>query len=122
MSHWNPYQPFEDGLPPQEVRLISLQAEPWPDSSQRVRILLEITPFLQRPNIEVTIFGTGDTEISNVHIIETIETHMTFTMHLKGSQKDGLFTLQAKLFYPDTGIVDEKKIPFEIFLPGTPAR
>jgi hypothetical protein len=108
MTHWNPYQPAEDGLPPKEMRLIELHAEPWPNQARRVRIQLEITPFLERPNLQVTISTPDGREVSSIHIIETIETLMTFTMHLKGEVAEGPLHLKANLFYPDTGTVDEK--------------
>ena len=38
-----------------EVRIIELRAEPWPEDGRRVRIHLEVTPFLERPNLEVPI-------------------------------------------------------------------
>jgi hypothetical protein len=114
MSHWNPYQPSDDGLPPKEVRLIDLRAEPWPNQAKRVRIHLEITPFLERPNLQVTISSPDGHEVSSIHIIETIEARMTFTMHLKGEVEEGPLHLKANLFYPDTGIVDEKNVTFEL--------
>ncbi len=114
MTHWNPYQPSEDGLPPQEIRFVDLRAEPWPNQTQRVRIHIEMTPFLERPNIYVAILRLDEVEVSSIHIIETIESRMTFTMHIKGEQAKGAYQLHANLFYPDSGIIDEKKIMFEI--------
>ncbi len=118
MSHWNPYQPFEDGLPPKELRITELRAEPWPDQSQRVRIHLEITPFLERPNLLVIITGLDGEEMSSAHIIETIETRMTFTLHLKGEVVDGPYNLKAKILYSEIGMVDEKEVTFDIHKPG----
>jgi hypothetical protein len=112
MTHWNPYQPAEDGLPPKEMRLLEMRAELWPNQANRVRIHLEITPFLERPNLQITISRPDGREVSSIHIIETIESRMTFTMHLKGEVEEGPLHLKANLFYPDTGIVDEKN---EIF-------
>jgi hypothetical protein len=108
MTHWNPYQPVEDGLPPKEMRLLELRAEPWPNQSRRIRIHLEITPFLERPSLQVTISTPQGREVSSIHIIETIESQMTFTMHLKGEVEEGPLRLYARLFYQDTEIVDEK--------------
>src|SRR5690242_3283114 len=42
------YEPPEDGLPPQQIRVQTLRAEPWPEDSRRVRIHLDMTPFLER--------------------------------------------------------------------------
>jgi hypothetical protein len=113
MSGMYPYQPPEDGLPPQEVRFTELRAEPWPDNSHRVRIHLQITAFLERPNIEVIILGPDGKKDSSIDIIETIDERMTFTIHLKGDQAIGTFTAEASLYYPDHGVVDKKSISFE---------
>lgn len=118
MTHWNPYPSPEDGLPPKEIRFIELRTEPWPNQGQRVRVHLEISPFLERPNIQVIIARPDKSEVSSVHIIETIESRMVFTMHLKGDQENGPYTLKAVLFYPDIGTVDEKTITFNINAQG----
>lgn len=119
MSHWSPYQPFEDGLPPNEMRITELRGEPWPDHSQRVRIHLEITPFLERPNLLVIITSSDGEEISSAHIIETIETRMTFTLHLRGEVVYGPYHLKAKILYSEVGMVDEKSVAFDIHEPGS---
>ncbi len=118
MSRMNPYQPPEDGLPPGEVRFTELRAEPWPDNSRRVRIHLQLTPFLERPDLEVVIFGPDQKKVSSIDIIETIEDQMTFTMHLKEGAGSGKFTVQASLAYRDHGVVDQKGIPFEMTEPA----
>jgi hypothetical protein len=114
MAHWNPNQPPEDGLPPEEVRFTELRVEPWPEDGRRIRIHLEINPFLQRPNLEVSIFNQQEEEAASIHIIETIETRMTFTMHIRGADPvDGQYTVKARLFYPEIGDVDQKQVSFE---------
>lgn len=112
MTHWNPFEPPEDGLSPKEIRLLELRAEPWTNQASRVRIHLEITPFIERPSLQVTISRPDGFEAASIHIIETIESRMTFTVHLRGELEPGPLTLKASLFYPDTGIVDEKSEPF----------
>lgn len=107
------YQPPEDGLPPKEVRILGLQAEPWPEDNRRVRIQLETTPFLERPNLEVTIFDANGESVSNIHIIESIDDKMTFTMHIRSGDSGGAYTLIASVAYPDFGVVDQKSIAFE---------
>lgn len=114
MLHWTPNQPSENALPPEQARILNIRAEPWPDQPGRVRIYLEITPLQQRPNIEVTINDPNGNPVSNIHIIEILETMMTFTMHLKDEQTPGSFSLIASLAYPDIGVVDEKKVTFQI--------
>jgi hypothetical protein len=111
MQRWNPYQPPEDGLPPKEVRITELSAEPWPDG-HRVRVNLVLTPFLERPNIEVIITGEDQLEAAAIHIIETIDERMNFTMHLRSKEPRGTYTLTASLNYPDHGTVFQDSVTF----------
>lgn len=69
-------------LPPDEVRVKELRAEPWPDK-RRVRVYLEITPFQQRPNGNITITDAAGEEVASVSFIETIDPKMEFTIHLR---------------------------------------
>jgi hypothetical protein len=85
-------------LPPNEVRIKSLKAEPWPDN-RRVRITLEVTPFQKRPNGEVSITNPLGDEVASVSIIESIVPLMEFTMHLRGENLPGEYRLSATLFY-----------------------
>lgn len=108
------YQPPEDGLPPDQVRILSLRAEPWPEDGHRVRVHLDVTPFKERPNIEVSITGENGQEAANITIIESIDTHMVFTMHIRGNHSSARFTLSASLSYPEIDVVDQKSEVFEI--------
>jgi hypothetical protein len=114
MVYPQPYQPPEDGLPPQEVRFHSVRVEPWPEDARRVRVHLDVTPFLQRPNIEVVIANEAGDEVASITIIESIDAHMVFTMHIRGNQTEGMFSLAASLSYPELGAVDQKSINFKI--------
>ncbi len=107
------YEPPDDGLPPQEVKIIDLRAEPWPEDQRRVRIHLEVTPFLERPNMEVIITDIQGDEISSINIIESIDTHLAFTIHIRSERVERSYQLAASISYPDIGTVDQKSIVFE---------
>ena len=85
-------------LPPNEVRIIELRAETWPDN-RRVRITLEVTPFQKRPNGEVTITNPLGDDVASVSIIESITPRMEFTMHLRGETPSGEYHVSATIFY-----------------------
>jgi hypothetical protein len=112
MQRWNPNQPPEDGLPPPEVRFTAMRAEPWPDNRQRVRVFMEITPFLERPNIEVQIMDSDGKEVSTINIIETIDSDMTFTMHIRGEDPKEPFRMIARLSYPELGTITQHDLTF----------
>jgi hypothetical protein len=85
-------------LPPDEVKIVKLRAEPWPDK-QRIKVHLEITPFLKRPNGEISLIDAHGVQIASVDIIESIETSMDFTLHLRGVEPAGDFIVSALIYY-----------------------
>jgi len=115
MPRWTPLQPPENALPPQEVRITHLTAEPWPDG-RRVRVSIEMTPFLERPNVEVRLIDCEQQEVSSLSIIESIDDRMTFTMHIRRQQILNPYTLTASIEYPEIGAVHQQSASFEIDL------
>lgn len=123
--------PSDIPLPPEEVRIRELRAEPYSDG-RRVRIILEITPFQQRPNCEIQIADQDGIMVASLSIIESIDARMDFTVHLKTDEPSGEFTVSSELYYyedEDRGsepsgethqlpsqvnIVDRRKATFEI--------
>jgi hypothetical protein len=90
--------PNEIPLPPAEVRLRQLRAEPWPDG-QRVKIYLEVDPFQKRPSAEVTITDSAGDEVAQVSIVETMIRNMEFNMHLPSGRPGGEYSVQAVIYY-----------------------
>lgn len=103
----------EAALPPQEVRILNLQVEPQPDG-RRVKIRLELTPFQQDPSLELIIVDEQGGEVSRVFIIETIDDHLLFTMHLRSGTPGTAYQLNARLYYDELGTIDEKNLPFQM--------
>jgi hypothetical protein len=90
--------PTDIPLPPDEIRIRELHAEPYPDG-RRVRIILEITPFQQRPNCEIIVTNEDGEAAASLSIIESIDAKMDFTVHLKGKKPSGKFTVSADIYY-----------------------
>lgn len=90
--------PTDIPLPPDEVNIRELRAEPYPDG-RRVRIILEITPFQQRPNCEIIVTDEHGNVAASLSIIESIDAKMDFTVHLKGDQPAGKFRVSADIYY-----------------------
>ncbi len=86
-------------MTPEETRIISLSAEPYPDG-YRARVNIEVTPYQKRPYIEVTLNDCDGNEIASSSIVEPMSWKMEFTMHIRGELKNP-YTLEAKLYYPD---------------------
>ena len=64
-----------------------------------MRVYLEVTPFQKRPNGEIIITNAGGDELANISIIETMDPKMEFTLHLRGAELRGPFTVSAYIFY-----------------------
>lgn len=88
-------------LPPNEVRIERVRAAPYPDG-QRVKVEVDITPFRQRPNLEIAILsGTGDI-VATASAIDVMAFHLAFTLHLRGGGDAGPgYEVIVLLYYDD---------------------
>jgi len=118
--------PNVERMPPKEVRLLNLVAEPDSDG-KRVRVAMEITPFEKRPYIELTLIDASDQEVASASIIEPMVWKLELTLHIRKAaasvpnpdsevKKEGPAaqsepcTLIASLSYPDVGEIDRRQI------------
>ncbi|MDL1912228.1 hypothetical protein FBQ81_16295 [Chloroflexi bacterium CFX6] len=101
-----------DRMTPEETRITSLSAEPYPDG-RRLRINIEITPFQKRPHLDVTLKdGDGD-EVTSASLVEPLNWKIEFTMHIRGELKNP-YTLKADLFYPDGPSAEPQRFTFDV--------
>jgi len=102
-------------LPPEEMRFMEVKVEPVLDNGPlRLRVYVETTAFQNRPYLEVVLTGEHDQEIASASVIEPMQRKNVFTMHIRGDQQAGKFSLYARLFYPEHPDSDTRKIEFEI--------
>lgn len=115
--------PNDIPLPPDEVRIRSFRAEPWPDK-HRVRVLLELTPFQKGPNSEIEIRNEAGDEVASLTIIETINPKMDLTIHLRGGEPTGMYTASAVVYYyeAEEQTAPTKEDSTEASLPPLPSR
>ena len=99
-------------MTPEETRITSLTAEPYPDG-YRLRVNLEMTPFQKRPHIEVVLNDADQEEVASSSIVEPMSWKIEFTMHLRGELKNP-YTLVAKLFYPDGPATEPRTFTFDV--------
>ncbi len=85
-------------LPPGEVRITDLRAQPLADG-RRVKVILELTPFIKRPNGEMRITNSQHQELASISIIETMTHKMEFTLHLRGAELNPPYSLAVEIFY-----------------------
>ncbi len=105
-------------LPPTETRFCDLRAEPYPDG-KRLRVALELTPFQQRPNLELTLTDADGQEVAAASIIEPVGWKLEVTLHVrKAGVTAGTYGLSARLSYPELGEIDRRSLP--IVIPAAP--
>jgi hypothetical protein len=97
--------PTEVPLPPHEVRIRALTAEPWPDG-RRVRVSLEVDPFQVRPNADLVIVDENGREVAHANVIESLERKIEVTLHLRPAPESGTsgsarYSVHAQLYYAD---------------------
>ncbi len=86
--------------PPDEVEIRKLEAQPYPDG-RRVKVLLEVTPFQMRPNLDIRIEDSDGREVASLNVVEPITPHNEFTMHLRLQDPTGEYRVIASVLYPD---------------------
>lgn len=104
-----------DRATPEETRITSLSAEPYPDG-RRLRVNIEMTPFQKRPHLEITLNNGDGDEIASVSVVEPLTWKIEFTMHIRGELKNP-YSLDAKLFYPDGPSTEPQTFPFDVTPP-----
>ena len=97
--------PSEVPLPPEEVRIRDIFAEPWPDG-RRVRVFLEVDPFQKRPSAELVISNDKGEEVAQTSIVEALTRKMELNMHLSEPNPAGTYTLKIILYYDKTPAED----------------
>ncbi len=109
--------PNIERTPPAETRLLDLQATPDPDG-KRLRVVLNLTPFQQRPVIELSLTDSVDTDVASASIIEPVGWKLELTMHIrKTGTTTGKYALTASLSYPELGEIDKRTFIVEVPAP-----
>ncbi|MGE5774588.1 MAG: hypothetical protein ACM33V_00115 [Chloroflexota bacterium] len=106
-------------MTPEETRITSLSAEPYPDG-YRLRVNLEMTPFQKRPYLEVILKDASGDEVASSSIVEPMSWKIEFTMHIRGDLNNP-YTLEASLFYPDGPSAEPRTFKFNVEPPSPEA-
>lgn len=104
--------------PPQprdKVKIERLEVKPYPDG-WRVKINVDVTPFQERPSLELYIHTAAGKLIASPSVIETMHAKMEFTVHVRGvPSPDGDYTAEAALYYEDRSApTDRRQVAFSI--------
>jgi hypothetical protein len=96
--------------PREEVRIQAVTITPYPDRF-RVHLRLQVTPFLERPNLLIVAHDEQDRVVSELNVIETMHHDMEFTIHIRNvSDPAGVYTLTTDLFYETRNPPQDRRV------------
>ncbi len=98
------YDESEEVPPPRaraDVRFTKVAVQPYPDG-RRVKLSFALTPFEERPSVDMTVTNPEGREVAALSLIEAMETHFDFTVHLRGPEPRGEHTMRLVLFYRES--------------------
>jgi hypothetical protein len=100
-------------VPRNEVRLRRLTVTPFADR-QRIRVDIGITPFLERPNLEVALLAPGGETVSKVSVVETDTPNLSLTLHLRSEPQSGEYAVRSALSYETDPPQDVQERRFQL--------
>jgi hypothetical protein len=108
-----------------DVRITEAMARPHPDG-RRVRLDFKLTPFLERPSVDIAVQNLMGDVVATLSLIEAMDTEFEFTVHLRGPEPRGEHTVHFTLFYPENDaepvasrrVVSEHALTFHIAPPA----
>ncbi len=93
--------PIREPRPREEVRFNRLGIFMYEDG-RRFVVGFDLTPFMERPSLQVYVTDKAGREVTSLMIIETIQTNFNLTMHLPEDGNKGQFDVSALLYYRTT--------------------
>jgi hypothetical protein len=82
-----------------------------------LRVNLEVTPFQQRPYIEVILNDSNGDEAASTSIVEPMSWKLEFTMHIRGELKNP-YSINARLYYPEGPSNEPVQYSFDVEPPA----
>lgn len=105
--------PSEAPVPPDEVRIREIQVQPERDG-RLLNVEIHLTPFQQRPSLEVEVFDSKDQLVAETSIIEAVNPSMEFNLHLRAANGRGEHRMRVEVAYPEQEPVDVKDVTFNV--------
>ncbi|HUN22093.1 MAG TPA: hypothetical protein PK299_03050 [Anaerolineales bacterium] len=102
-----------DPRPREEVRLEQVGALPLPDG-RRIWSQIIITPFLDKPNLELTLFAPDGRPVGGTSILEVMSPKVEPTVHVRIPQPQGRFRLRVELYYDQNPPQDSAEVYFDL--------
>jgi len=109
-------EPIEPRRPRDEVRIKEIRVEPGPDG-RRVAVWVELTPFIDKPNIDIVLLRDGE-EVRSLAIVAAMQHQMQVTLHLPAHDQYGTYEVRVDLSYDDQ-IYQSETHTFEVSVPAS---
>ncbi len=113
--------PLESPRPREDVRFRQIGLFLYPDA-RRLAFGVELTPFVERPSIEVLIANGEGAPAGSLHVIETLTPNFSLILHLRDAATLNPYELTAVLYYawPDRERieVDRQTVAFDMIEEG----
>ena len=114
--------PLEQPRPREDVRIRQIGLFLYPDL-RRLAFGIELTPFRERPSIEVNITNGEGKPAGSLHVIETMTPNFSLTMHLRDEAIANPYVLTAVLYYSwpedrERIEVERREVSFDVAQPG----
>lgn len=113
--------PQRKGRAREDVRLNQLGLFVYEDG-RRVAIGFNLTPFAERPSLEVTATNAQGDVAGSMTIIEALSPNFNLTMHLREGSDTGEYEIEVVVYYKDDEgqrtEVDRKQATIDINRPG----
>jgi hypothetical protein len=113
--------PERRGNAREDVRLKQLGLYVYEDG-RRVAIGFNLTPFAERPSIDVTATNSAGQIASSMTVIEALSPNFNLTMHLRDQEPTETYEIEAVVYYKDedgTRVdVDSKRGSIDLTAPG----
>jgi hypothetical protein len=101
--------------PPEEVQIRAIEIDPYPDG-QRLRVLIELTPFIEPPDLSVRVLNHEGREVADLSIVGAHQPSLGVTIHLRETSSKDSYSLDAAIEYEDLGQVHQFSKTFGIGL------
>ena len=103
----------------EDVRIKQIGLHLYPDG-RRVAVGFDLTPFLERPSLEVVVTNAVGEVAGTLNVIEALQPNFHLTVHLRDAQPASPYTVQVMAYYAQPGaarqVVDQHTAQF--FVPS----
>ena len=113
--------PLEGPRAREDVRIRQIGLFRYPEE-RRFMFGIELTPFAERPSIEVLITNGAGEPAGSLHVIETLTTGFSLVIHLRDRATRNPYELTAVLYYTwpdrDRQEVERRTVTFDMDAAG----